>query len=139
MQFCHASKSLAESVFSNELFGNASHVFRLPMSFADPCANPSRSHTGRPPLACNNLPWVGESSTHPGWQTRRSSKGICREKGKVPHKRLLTIAFAYKTYRYTYLYPHLFSSPSHWQPAGTPSVPLTFGLRSSDPSARARL
>lgn len=126
MQFCHASKSLAESVFSGELSGKRESHFRLLISLQIRPRIRPEAPTGRPPLALQHLQLVGESSSYPAWQTQRSLKGIAEKRGKCAAA-TLAIAFAYKTYRYTYLYPHLFSSPSHWHPRGCPlSVDLVY-------------
>src|SRR5271156_5226340 len=86
MQFCHASKSLAESVFSSHLFGKR----ESPISFADPCTNPSpKPPTGRPPLACKHLRWWANHLRIPRVANSADlSDGIVREKGKVCHNEL---------------------------------------------------
>jgi hypothetical protein len=54
------------------------------------------------------------------------SQRHCREKGKV-RRSDFGHRICIQTYRYTYLYPHLFSSPSHWHPRGCPlSVDLVY-------------
>src|SRR5277367_421098 len=88
MQFCHASKSLAESVFSSHLFGKRESRSRLPISFADPCTNPSPKPLPAGVLSLANT-YAGGRIIY-AFRVANSadlSDGIVREKGKVCHKR----------------------------------------------------
>src|SRR5271169_3005231 len=94
MQFCHASKSLAESVFSSHLFGKR----ESPISFADPCTNPSpKPPTGRPPLACKHLRWWANHLRIPRGKLCRSLRWHCKRKGESVPQRLGN-RIAYKTF-----------------------------------------
>src|SRR5271170_1865680 len=89
MQFCHASKSLAESVFSSHLFGKRESRSRLPISFADPCTNPSPKPLLAGVLSLANT-YAGGRIIY-AFRVANSadlSDGIVREKGKVCHSDL---------------------------------------------------